>query len=345
MLTGAESPGTESSGDGKWYTGDTVGISGTATGTYNSKDVGTASTVTYGGISLGGAQAGDYSLTIQSPASATITLATTAGAFISSPNPSLPGSNATFTVTVTNSVSSGPAPAGNVQFKTNDVPLGGPVALDGGGLAAFITNSLPHGSNTVSAEYVGDSNFLGMTNSIVQVVNTPPTAPQTNAGATQNQPLVLLNGKLLTLAHDADGDTLSITSAGPTSTNGGTVTLTSTNITYVPVTNFVGTDLFSFVVSDIYGGSATGTVQVTVTSANVPLPNVVVPPTYDSGSGTFRVTFAGIPGYTYTIQSAESPTGPWSFLKTATAGTDGLFEVTDTELPPPPARYYRTTYP
>jgi hypothetical protein len=57
------------------------------------------------------------------------------------------------------------------------------------------------------------------------------------------------------------------------------------------------------------------------------------------------VTFAGIPNYTYTVQSAPSPTGPWSFLKTATAGTDGQFEVTDTELPSPPARYYRTIYP
>jgi len=57
------------------------------------------------------------------------------------------------------------------------------------------------------------------------------------------------------------------------------------------------------------------------------------------------VTFAGIPNYTYTIESATDPNGPWSFLKTATAGDNGLFEVTDTQSPPPPARYYRTTYP
>ena len=198
---------------------------------------------------------------------------------------------------------------------------------------------------SVSAEYAGDSNFLGATSAVVQVINTPPSAPNTNAGATQNQPLVITSAKLLAVSHDPDSDTLSITSAGPTSTNGGTVTLTSTNIIYVPVTNYIGTDLFSFVVSDIYGGSATGTVQVTVTSANLPSPNVVVPPAFDSGSGTFSVTFAGIPGYTYTIQSAESPTGPWSFLKTVTAGNDGLIVVTDTELPPPPSRYYRTVYP
>ena len=57
------------------------------------------------------------------------------------------------------------------------------------------------------------------------------------------------------------------------------------------------------------------------------------------------MTFAGVPHYTYTVQTATSPTGPWSFLETATAGDDGLFEVTDTQLSPPPERYYRTVYP
>jgi hypothetical protein len=69
----------------------------------------------------------------------------------------------------------------------------------------------------------------------------------------------------------------------------------------------------------------------------------VIPPTYLNG--TFRVTFAGIPGYTYTVQTATGPSGPWDFLKTATAGTNGLFEVTDGPYaPPPPSRYYRTIY-
>jgi len=72
-LQSAEAVGTGSTGDGKRYSGDTVGLTGTATGTYNSKNVGTANTVTFGGVSLNGAQSGDYSLTIQSPASATIT--------------------------------------------------------------------------------------------------------------------------------------------------------------------------------------------------------------------------------------------------------------------------------
>jgi parallel beta-helix repeat protein len=72
-LQAAEAAGTGTTGDGKPYSGDTVSIAGTATGTYNSKDVATATTVTYGGLSLAGAQAGNYTLTIQSPVAATIT--------------------------------------------------------------------------------------------------------------------------------------------------------------------------------------------------------------------------------------------------------------------------------
>ena len=73
VFTGSETAGTGTTSDGKWYTGDTVNFTGTATGTYNFKDVSTATTVTYGGLSLTGAQAGNYSLTQQTPAAATIT--------------------------------------------------------------------------------------------------------------------------------------------------------------------------------------------------------------------------------------------------------------------------------
>jgi hypothetical protein len=72
-LATAEAAGAGTTSDGKAYTGDTVSITGTTTGTYNSKDVATATTVTYGGLSLTGAQNGNYTLTMQTPASATIT--------------------------------------------------------------------------------------------------------------------------------------------------------------------------------------------------------------------------------------------------------------------------------
>jgi hypothetical protein len=76
LLQATEAPGAGSSSDGKPYAGDAVSLTGTATGAYNNKDVATASTVTFGGLSLSGAQAGDYTLTIQGAASAAITAKT-----------------------------------------------------------------------------------------------------------------------------------------------------------------------------------------------------------------------------------------------------------------------------
>lgn len=75
-LLSTEAVGSGTSGDGKPFTGDVVSITGTAVGTYNSKDVATATTVTYSGLSLTGAQANNYTLTIQSPSGATITAKT-----------------------------------------------------------------------------------------------------------------------------------------------------------------------------------------------------------------------------------------------------------------------------
>ncbi len=83
-LLAAEAPGSSTSDD-KPYTGDTVSITGTTTGTYNSKDVASASSVTFAGLSLTGAQAGDYTLAIQTPASATITPKTISESGLSGP--------------------------------------------------------------------------------------------------------------------------------------------------------------------------------------------------------------------------------------------------------------------
>jgi hypothetical protein len=191
------------------------------------------------------------------------------------------------------------------------------------------------------------ANAAGSSTSAVAVltVNRPPVAANTNAGVTENQALVLDNTKLLLQCSDPDGDPLSIISAGPTSTNGGAVSLTSSNITYVPVTNFVGLDLFNYTVSDGRGGTATGGVLVTVAAASAPSLNIVSGPEI-LADGHFHVGFAGIPGYSYTIQYSSNLDSPsWTTITNLAAGTNGLFDFEDPTEPLPPTRYYRTTYP
>ena len=191
------------------------------------------------------------------------------------------------------------------------------------------------------------ANTAGSSTSAVAVltVNRPPVATNTNASVTENQALVLDNAKLLAVCSDPDGDPLSIISAGPLSTNGGSVTLTSSNVTYVPLTNLVGADRFDFTVRDGRGGSATGSVLVSVSPASAPSLNIVSGPDI-LPDGYFHVGFAGIPGFAYTtIQYSANADGPWTTLTNLTAGTNGLFDFEDPTEPAPPTRFYRTTYP
>jgi hypothetical protein len=71
-LQSAEAAGTGTTSDGKPYSVDSVGLTGTATACYNSKDVAAATTVTFAGLSLTGNANGDYTLTALTQA-ATIT--------------------------------------------------------------------------------------------------------------------------------------------------------------------------------------------------------------------------------------------------------------------------------
>ncbi|MBK9223773.1 MAG: hypothetical protein IPO23_02295 [Flavobacterium sp.] len=72
-LQAATTLALNTSGDGKPIDTDTVSLTGTAVGTYNSKDVATATTVSYSGLSLTGASAANYSLTAHATSAATIT--------------------------------------------------------------------------------------------------------------------------------------------------------------------------------------------------------------------------------------------------------------------------------
>jgi hypothetical protein len=107
VLQTPESPGTGSTSDSKPYSGDTVGVTGTPTGTYNSKDVATATTVTFGGLLLTGANNADYSLTAATQA-ATITPQTVTASIIGNPTKPYDG-NTSATLTPANFSLSGPA--------------------------------------------------------------------------------------------------------------------------------------------------------------------------------------------------------------------------------------------
>lgn len=116
----------------------------------------------------------------------------------------------------------------------------------------------------------------------VEVLNTPP-APGDDTASTPGATAVEI--ALLGNDSDANGDAISIRSAGPASTNGGTVeVLDGAAVRFTPRTGFTGTDTFDYVLQDARGGATTATVTVTVTN-NAP---VAVADAYTVNTGTSR---------------------------------------------------------
>jgi hypothetical protein len=168
-----------------------------------------------------------------------------------------------------------------------------------------------------------------------------PTASNITAATLQDHPLNLAVAKLLALASHPIAGSLSITNMSAASTNGGSVVLGPDQITYKPVSGSVGADRFSYSVSDAMGLSASAYVFVQVRATNQISGNMLP---LSAISGGYLVSFAGIPGRTYSVQRATTVTGPWVTIATVTVGPDGIGSFQDTN-PPEDAAFYRTTYP
>jgi hypothetical protein len=168
-----------------------------------------------------------------------------------------------------------------------------------------------------------------------------PTASNITAATLQDHPLNLAVAKLVALASHPIAGSLSITNMSAASTNGGSVVLGPDQITYNPVSGSVGADRFSYSVSDAMGLSASAYVFVQVRATNQISGNMLP---LSAISGGYLVSFAGIPGRTYSVQRATTVTGPWVTIATVTVGPDGIGSFQDTN-PPEDAAFYRTTYP
>ena len=108
-----------------------------------------------------------------------------------------------------------------------------------------------------------------------------------------------------------------------------------------PVAGFVGADFFTYVVSDGKGGLATGSVVVTVRSNQGESLNRIGGLTVTANG--VKITFAGIPTYSYTVQRSTDMAS-WSSLGTLIVPENGIAEFEDTN-PPQGAAFYRTVAP
>ncbi|MEY2408053.1 MAG: hypothetical protein QOF48_723, partial [Verrucomicrobiota bacterium] len=150
--------------------------------------------------------------------------------------------------------------------------------------------------------YVAVTNSAGGIVSATAVLtvptNDPPVAVNDGAATSQNRAVGLAFVKLLVNDSDPDGDALTVISTSATSTNGGGLQLTSTNIIYTPVNGFSGNDRFTYTISDGHDNTASAQVELFVANGNLPSANVVV---LSSVPGGYSITFAGVPGKSYDI--------------------------------------------
>jgi len=224
------------------------------------------------------------------------------------------------------------------------VASGTPAALVGGS-ASRSASSLSSGTHNVIAEYAGDANFSGTTNSLTPllVVNTPPVAGNDTVSRYPDQGVKALLASLLSNDTDADGDTISLESISPTSAAGGVVTLEGSWVRYTPPPGYTNSDSFTYVIKDGRGGTATGTVSIINNSDVGQTQNLTV---QDLGNGSIRIRYFGIPGRTYDLQFSESLVAPnWQVITGGVMGELGYRDVIDTPPIGSPTRYYRTVCP
>jgi hypothetical protein len=226
-------------------------------------------------------------------------------------------------------------PIGSIRFMADGAALGPGVVLNDG--TASVTVALAHGSHLIEAEYPGDGNFIGVTNSLSpnEVVNTPPIASTNFLTAYENSAASIATSLLATSCSDADADTLSITTVASSSARGGLVTVSGASVIYTPPTNYVGSDDFNYTITDSFGATGTGKVLVTINSADVTLSISL------QASGDIKVTGVGVPSRMYALQ-ASNELVDWVDIQTAAASAAGRIEFIVPQAADKPMRFYRT---
>jgi hypothetical protein len=315
--------------------GDSLTIAYTAA--FEDPNVGTGKPVDVTGISItGGMDQNNYILgNTTTNTTANITPASVSVTVSSSVNPSGYHDSVTFTATVPSEAS------GDVIFKANGTPLGTNTVSTG--TATNVTATLPRGTNTITAEYSGDGNYLGSTNALAggQVVtNHPPVAADATYYRAKNTSLKIAIADLLTNVTDlVDGDTITLSSVGA-GTNNATILTNDTYVLYSPSTDAGSNlnDTVAYTVSDGFGGSATANIFVNVYSA-AGSAQLSIPT-----NGVVNIQFFGIPNYTYVVQTTTNLSMPWWPVSTNIAGTNGSWQFTDPNATNA-QQYYRSAQP
>jgi hypothetical protein len=184
----------------------------------------------------------------------------------------------------------------------------GPVTLDA--TDGTLTTSTPGGSGVA-----------------LTVPNVAPVAGADSIARARNTQMRIKISNLLTNDTDANADSISFVSVSSTSTNGATLFSDSTQILYSPLSGRnPASDSFTYTITDGLL-TATGTITVSLQPDPTGLTFNIVAYGQDT-NGHPVITFAGIPGYSYTVQRSQN-LSTWTDLWTTNAPAAGLFQFID----------------
>ncbi|MCB1958636.1 MAG: tandem-95 repeat protein, partial [Rhodocyclaceae bacterium] len=145
----------------------------------------------------------------------------------------------------------------------------GTVSINPDGTLDFTPNADFNGPTTISytiSDGNGGTDTATVTINVVSI-NDAPVANDDSGTTPEDVPVTFTAAELLANDSDVDGDTLTITSVGP-STNGAAVLNPDGSVTFTPTGNFNGQASFVYTVSDGNGGTDTATVTITIPPAN-----------------------------------------------------------------------------
>jgi len=274
----------------------TLNGSGTAMYTTATLSVGSHSiTAVYGGdTNFTGSTSNVVSQVVNAAKAASTTTVT------SSASPSTAGQSVTFTATVAGPSGNTTVPTGAVNFLDGTTTLA-TAGLNGSGVAIYSTGSLTTGAHSITAVYVGDSNFNGSTSNILaQVVSPAKLTSTTTVTSTQNP--------------SGQGQSVTFTAnvAGPT----GNTTVPTGTITFMDGTTSLGTGSLNASAQATYSTSllSTGSHSITAVyggdtnfagSTSTALMQTVNPPSFTVSFNPTTVTIN--PGQTGTTTITVMP--------------------------------------
>jgi PKD repeat protein len=150
-------------------------------------------------------------------------------------------------------------------------------------------------SNTNYSYQVKARDAAGNETSLSEVVSVTTVA--NNAPVTLDDNQVVVHENTVTtidvLVNDTDSDGDSLLIDGLSVPEHGDVIVNNDKVVYTPDTNYVGSDNFSYTVSDGFGGYSTSVVNITVIANTNIAPTAVISASTISGTGPLIVSFDG----------------------------------------------------